>query len=304
MDMLSIIIPVYNSQNNLESLVKQIQEKIKIEYEIILINDESIDNSWEIIKKISFSEKNILGINLLKNVGQDNAIMAGLYHANGSYIIIMDDDLQHDPNYIMDLYKKSKENYDVVYGNFISKKQKIWKNFGSWLNGKFAYIFLKKPKEIYISPFKIIKKNIVMQILNYKSPFTYIDGIIFSLTTNISQIEIHHHSRKEGKSNYSISNSLPIFINHLTGYSIIPLRVVSFLGLILFIMSIIISIIAVINYFNNIEPEGWTSIMIALLLIGGLIMFSLGIIGEYLGRLYLLSSNKPQYVVKEKIKKQ
>ena len=304
MDMLSIIIPVYNSQNNLESLVKQIQEKIKIEYEIILINDESIDNSWEIIKKISFSEKNILGINLLKNVGQDNAIMAGLYHANGSYVIIMDDDLQHDPNYIMDLYKKSKENYDVVYGNFISKKQKIWKNFGSWLNGKFAYIFLKKPKEIYISPFKIIKKNIVMQILNYKSPFTYIDGIIFSLTTNISQIEIHHHSRKEGKSNYSISNSLPIFINHLTGYSIIPLRVVSFLGLILFIMSIIISIVAVINYFNNIEPEGWTSIMIALLLIGGLIMFSLGIIGEYLGRLYLLSSNKPQYVVKEKIKKQ
>ena len=143
-----------------------------------------------------------------------------------------------------------------------------------------------------------------MQILNYKSPFTYIDGIIFSLTTNISQIEIHHHSRKEGKSNYSISNSLPIFINHLTGYSIIPLRVVSFLGLILFIMSIIISIVAVINYFNNIEPEGWTSIMIALLLIGGLIMFSLGIIGEYLGRLYLLSSNKPQYVVKEKIKKQ
>mgnify|MGYP006169898583 CR=1 FL=1 len=304
MDMLSIIIPVYNSQNNLESLVKQIQEKIKIEYEIILINDESIDNSWEIIKKISFSEKNILGINLLKNVGQDNAIMAGLYHANGSYIIIMDDDLQHDPNYIMDLYKKSKENYDVVYGNFISKKQKIWKNFGSWLNGKFAYIFLKKPKEIYISPFKIIKKNIVMQILNYKSPFTYIDGIIFSLTTNISQIEIHHHSRKEGKSNYSISNSLPIFINHLTGYSIIPLRVVSFLGLILFFMSIILSIVAVINYFNNIEPEGWTSIMIALLLIGGLIMFSLGIIGEYLGRLYLLSSNKPQYVVKEKIKKQ
>lgn len=304
MDMLSIIIPVYNSQNNLESLVKQIQEKIKIEYEIILINDESIDNSWEIIKKISFSEKNIIGINLLKNVGQDNAIMAGLYHANGSYVIIMDDDLQHDPNYIMDLYKKSKENYDVVYGNFISKKQKIWKNFGSWLNGKFAYIFLKKPKEIYISPFKIIKKNIVMQILNYKSPFTYIDGIIFSLTTNISQIEIHHHSRKEGKSNYSISNSLPIFINHLTGYSIIPLRVVSFLGLILFFMSIIISIVAVINYFNNIEPEGWTSIMIALLLIGGLIMFSLGIIGEYLGRLYLLSSNKPQYVVKEKIKKQ
>ena len=148
MDMLSIIIPVYNSQNNLESLVKQIQEKIKIEYEIILINDESIDNSWEIIKKISFSEKNILGINLLKNVGQDNAIMAGLYHANGSYVIIMDDDLQHDPNYIMDLYKKSKENYDVVYGNFISKKQKIWKNFGSWLNGKFAYIFLKKPKKI------------------------------------------------------------------------------------------------------------------------------------------------------------
>ena len=300
MTLLSIIVPVYNSEENLAQLQKKIQQNIQFEHEVIFINDESKDNSWQVIKDIADNKKNIFGINLFKNVGQDNAIMAGLSFAKGEFIIIMDDDLQHDPSYIIDLYNKCKEGYDVVYGNFFKKKQKLWKNFGSWLNGKFASFFIKKPNNIYISPFKIIKKSIVDQMLKYKSPFIYVDGIILSLTSNVTQITIKHYNRTKGISNYSIRNSFTVFINHLTGYSIIPLRLVTIIGLFFSILAIILSIYWIINYFNNVEPEGWTSIMLVLLFIGGIIMFSLGIIGEYIGRLYLLSSNKPQYVIKEK----
>ena len=302
MTILSIIIPVYNSQDSLVELVKKTQGNLNLEHEIIFVNDESKDKSWSVIKSLSTDYNNVLGINLLKNVGQDNAIMAGLSFAKGEFIIIMDDDLQHDPSYINNLYEKCIEGYDVVYGNFIKKKQKLWKNFGSWINSKVASTFIDKPKGLYISPFKIIKKKIVEEILNYKSPFTYIDGIIFSLTKNISQIDIKHFDRSEGKSNYNISNSFSIFVNHLTGYSILPLRFVTVIGLLLSVFAAILSIIWIINYFNNIEPEGWTSLMLVILFIGGMTMFSLGIIGEYIGRLYLLSSNKPQYVVKEKTK--
>ena len=300
--MLSIIIPVYNSQDSLIELFEKVKKKLNINYELIFINDESKDESWSVIQNISSKNEKVTGINLLKNVGQDNAIMAGLSFAKGEYIIIMDDDLQHDPSYIINLYQKCEEGYDVVYGNFIKKKQKLWKNFGSWLNGKIASIFINKPKGMYISPFKIIRKRIVSEIINYKSPFTYIDGIIFSLTSNISQIDIKHFDRTGGKSNYNISNSFSIFINHLTGYSILPLRFVTVVGLLLSVLAAILSIFWIINYFNNVEPEGWTSLMLVLLFIGGMIMFSLGIIGEYIGRLYLLSSNKPQYVIKEKTK--
>ena len=300
MTLLSIIIPVYNGQDTLVQLQKNIEQKIKNKHEIIFINDGSRDNSWQVIKDIAAKNEDVLGINLLKNVGQDNAIMAGLSFAKGDYIIIMDDDLQHDPSYIEDLYNKCKEGYDVVYANFLQKKQKLWKNFGSWLNGKIASFFIKKPNSIYISPFKIIKKSIVDQMLKYKSPFIYVDGIILSLTSNVTQITIKHYNRTKGISNYSIRNSFTVFINHLTGYSIIPLRLVTIIGLFFSILAIILSIYWIINYFNNVEPEGWTSIMLVLLFIGGIIMFSLGIIGEYIGRLYLLSSNKPQYVIKEK----
>ena len=304
MTLLSIIIPVYNSQDCLDQLQKKINKEIEHDHEIIFVNDESEDNSWQVIKNIADNNKDIIGINLLKNVGQDNAIMAGLSFAKGSFIIIMDDDLQHDPTDIINLYNKCIEGYDVVYGNFSKKKQKLWKNFGSWLNGKFASIFIKKPKNIYISPFKVIKKNIVDQILKFNRPFPYVDGIIFSLTSNITQIDIKHYHRSEGKSNYSISNSLTIFVNHLTGYSILPLRIVTFLGLIFATIGSVLTIYLIIDYFSrHYIPEGWTSLMVVLLFVGGIIMFSLGIIGEYIGRLYLLMNSKPQYIIKDTTKK-
>ena len=135
MTLLSIIIPVYNSQDCLDQLQKKINKEIEHDHEIIFVNDESEDNSWQVIKNIADNNKDIIGINLLKNVGQDNAIMAGLSFAKGSFIIIMDDDLQHDPTDIINLYNKCIEGYDVVYGNFSKKKKKLWKNFGSCLNG-------------------------------------------------------------------------------------------------------------------------------------------------------------------------
>jgi len=303
MTLISIVIPVYNSEKIIEKLQKKIQDNLDFDYELILVNDGSVDNSWNKINKLSKAYNNISGINLNKNFGQDNAIIAGLSFAKGEYTVVMDDDLQHEPKHINKLFEKCKDGYDVVYGNFNAKQQKVWKNIGSWINGFLGNFLTDKPNNIYISPFKIFTKKITQEIIKHKSPFVYIDGILFSITNNITEIKIDHSVRNIGKSNYSFNKSLKVFFNHFIGFSILPLRIVTILGIFTSFLASLFIMLIIVNYFNNREPEGWTSLMAAILLVGGIIMFSLGVIGEYIGRLYLYTSNKPQYIIKNKIKK-
>jgi polyisoprenyl-phosphate glycosyltransferase len=164
MHKISIVIPVYNSEECIEELVSEIDAALDT-YELILVNDCSSDSSWLRIEEAASGNEKITGINLRKNFGQDNALMAGLNHATGDYVVIMDDDLQHSPSDIPVLYEKIREGYDVVYANFAAKKQARWKNFGSWLNGKLAEIVIHKPAWIYLSPFKIIDKQVVDEIV-------------------------------------------------------------------------------------------------------------------------------------------
>jgi len=223
---ISIVIPVYNSEDNLFELNNQIQKQLKkINFELILVNDQSKDNSWKIINNLTKENPNIIGINLRKNSGQDNAIFAGINYAQGEYIVIMDDDLQHSPSDILKLYEEIKKGYDVCYANFENKKQVLWKNIGSWLNGKIAEIIINKPKEIYLSPFKIIKKDIIdeVKLTNYLYP--YIDGIIFLITNNITQIDAKHYDRFSGTSNYTLLESIKIFMKQATSFSVFPLIV-------------------------------------------------------------------------------
>jgi undecaprenyl-phosphate 4-deoxy-4-formamido-L-arabinose transferase len=300
---ISIVIPVYNSEDNLFELNNQIQKQLKkINFELILVNDQSKDNSWKIINNLTKEDPNIIGINLRKNSGQDNAIFAGINYAQGEYIVIMDDDLQHSPSDILKLYEEIKKGYDVCYANFKNKKQVLWKNIGSWLNGKMAELIIDKPKEIYLSPFKIIKKDVIdeVKLTNYLYP--YIDGIIFSITSNITQIDAKHHDRFSGSSNYTLLESIKVFMKLATGFSVFPLRVASFVGALTSVSGFILGLYFILDYFiNSSSPEGWTSMIVIVLFLGGTILMSLGIVGEYLGRIYLSINKKKSYTIKEKV---
>lgn len=300
---ISIVIPVYNSENNLLELNNQIKkELVNINYEIILVNDQSKDNSWNVIKNLTDEYKNIIGINLRKNSGQDNAIFAGINYANGEYIVIMDDDLQHSPSDIIKLYEEIKKGYDVCYANFDKKKQALWKNIGSCINGKMAEIIIDKPQNIYLSPFKIIKKDIIdeVKLTNYLYP--YIDGIIFSITNNITQIDAKHYDRFSGVSNYTLLESIKVFMKLATGFSVFPLRVASFIGAITSMFGFMLGLYFIVEYFiNSSSLEGWTSMIVVTLFLGGIILMSLGILGEYLGRIYLSINKKKSYTVKKEL---
>jgi polyisoprenyl-phosphate glycosyltransferase len=303
---ISVVIPVFNSEDNLSELCCQLNDALKgIETEIILVNDRSKDNSWIVINELLERFQNIKAINLRRNAGQDNAIMAGLNNCDGKFVVIMDDDLQHSPYDIPNLYQCAKDSkVDVCFANFHHKKQSLWKNAGSWLNGKISEWLLNKPKGMYLSPFKVISKETINEIIKYDGPYPYLDGLLLSVTDNMMQIDIQHHSRFKGKSNFNLARSISVFLKHVTTFSSVPLRIASFVGFICSFSAFLLIPYYLYDYFynNNIVP-GWTTLAIIVLMLGGLILISLGIIGEYLGRAYLKINKRPQFTIKEIITK-
>ena len=238
---LSIIVPVFNSQNILPKLVNSIffiLKKKKIVFEIFLINDCSFDNSWKIIKSLSTNFKFIKGINLSRNFGQHNAIMAGLNECNGKNIITIDDDLQHSPNNIIDIYHQLLNGFDVCYVNYLERKHEKWKIFFSNMSNIISSFLLNKPLKIYCSSFKGFKRNILKKIITYKKFNVYIDGLILNATRNISIISVPHYSRLEGRSNYNFLKLFNLWCNMAENFPAKPLRLATFFGYILKIIII------------------------------------------------------------------
>ncbi len=302
---ISVVIPVYKSENIIENLYSELKkelEGLKLDYEVILVNDCSPDGVLEKIQNISKKDKTIKLLSLRKNVGYDNALMAGLHEAKNAFIVIMDDDLQHSPSDIKTLLNKIIEGHDVVYASFIKKKQNIIKNFGSWLNGKMAQVVINKPTDIYLSPYKILRKEIVDEIKKYGGPFPYIDGLIFQVTRSITQVVVEHQKRAEGKGNHGMYRSLKILFNFCTTFSILPLRIATLAGLSVSICAVFLGLFLVFfKLFYGINVEGWTSIVLAIIVMGGAQLMALGILGEYVGRTYMNINQRPQYVIKEKV---
>lgn len=300
---ISVVIPVYKSEECIPELTRQIADSLReFNWELILVNDCSPDNSWTAIKEVSKENKNIIGINLRKNSGQDLAILAGLNHAKGKWIVIMDDDLQHSPYDIPKLYAQAQEGFDVVYADFKQKKQKLWKNLGSWLNGKVSEIALGKPKGIYLSPFKIITHSVVQEMCKLNNLFPYIDGLIFQITKNITQISIEHHKREYGKSNFTLLKSIQVFFRMMFGFSTFPLNFATYIGFFSSISGFILAIYYLIKFFLGLESlTGWTSQIVITLILGGLILLALGIIGKYIGQMYLTINNSPKFIIKETV---
>ena len=302
---LSVIIPVYNSSSIILKLVSKISEEIlKIKristYQIVLINDCSEDSSWSEISKICNQEKFIVGINLMKNYGQHNAIMAGINIAEGDYVITMDDDFQHSPTEISNILDRMEEGYDVCYTNYKNNKYNAFKIFSSQLNNKISNFLINKPKNIYLSSFKCFTKKICEEIKKYDGPFVYIDGLIFDITKNVSSVDVEHLERMTGNSNYNIFKLISLWLRVLTNFSIVPLRISTIAGFFMtFVSFCSILVIVSIKLLNPTIAAGWASIISVLLFFSGLQFIVLGLIGEYIGRSYLNLNKKPQFVVRE-----
>jgi len=300
---ISIVIPVYNSEGCLSELVKKLTESLDNlgkTYEIVLVNDCSPDNSWNKIVELCKVYDNLNGINLRRNFGQDCAIMAGLNNSSGEYVIIMDDDLQHDPKDIPILINGLEKGYDVCYALFESKKQTLFKNFGSWFNGKVAEIVIKKPKAVYLSPYKAIKHGVIDEIIKYDGPYPYVDGLLFRITRNITQVKVEHHERYAGQGNYNLIKSIGVWLRLATNFSVFPLRIATVLGFTTSIIGFLGGLYFIIRHvIDGQSPVGWASMIVTVLFLGGIQLVALGTIGEYVGRLFIYYSKEPQFVVRE-----
>ncbi len=306
---LSIVIPVYNSENILDDLINQISLEIKKktnllkDFEIILVNDNSLDNSWNKIKEIANNQNNIIGINLSKNFGQHNALMAGIKNSKGDFLITMDDDLQHPPSYIIDIINKLSEGFDVCYTKYQNNKYSFLKKLGSAINDRVANIVLGKPKNIYLSSYRGIKKNVINELKKFDGPYVYLDGIILNVTNNIGSIDIQHNKRLKGNSGYSFKKLFSLWLKVFTNSSIFPLRMASVTGFIITLISLFFAILLIIFKIKNPEiPQGWTSIATFIFFFSGVQLLALGIIGEYIGRIFINLNQKPQYVIREQIR--
>jgi undecaprenyl-phosphate 4-deoxy-4-formamido-L-arabinose transferase len=235
-------------------------------------------------------------------VGQDRAIMAGLSHAAGRFVVIMDDDLQHRPSDIAALYEEVQRGYDVCYAHFARKKQAMLKNAGSWLAGRVAEVVLRKPRAIYLSPFKIIRSDVVEEVLKYRGPFPYVDGLLFQITGNISQVGVEHQARLSGRSGYNLWKAGEVFLNLTTNFSVLPLRLMTIAGLMASGASFLLGLYFLVVYLTRgIAVYGWTALMLVTLFFGGTILISLGLIGEYLARVLMNVNQIPQFVVAERL---
>ncbi len=296
----SVVIPVYGSQSVLRELVLQLNDAITLSFELILVCDKSPDGSWEVIKALSEEYSNITGVLLRLNSGQHNALMAGFSLCRGDYVITIDDDLQHSPFDIPRLISEIDRGYDVVYARFRNREHALWKKAGSYINDIVAGYLLKKPKGLYLSPFRAIRADLLKEIIRYKGPYVYIDGLILTVTENISTIDVDHHSRFSGKSGYGFHKSLSLWVKMATSFSIFPLRLTTLLGLFFSLIGFVFALLLIIQKLSlNIMPNGWSSLIVTILIMGGVQLLALGMIGEYLGRTLLTLNNRPQYIIQE-----
>lgn len=302
---LSIVIPVYNGAGSIERLVEDLNQlEIEGDLEIILVNDCSPDESWSAILRAQSSSKvPVYAVDLAKNYGEHNAVMAGYSIANGKHIINIDDDFQNPPSEIIKVfeYARAHQELDVVYTYYEKKHHHIFRNLGSKFNDIISNFILEKPRDLYLSSFRCITRRLKYQILKYTGPYPYIDGLILQNTSRIGKVKVAHVKRVDGRSGYTLRKLVRLWMSMFLNFSTLPLRISSITGILFSLLGIILAVIAVIDRFINKIPEGYTSIIAAILIFSGVQLLILGIIGEYLGRLYLTAVGKPQHHIREVI---
>ncbi len=300
-----IVIPVYNSSLNLKNLIDSLYLVLKdnfTTYEVVLVDDMSTDDSWNVISELSMTYNWIKAIRLRLNIGQHNAIQTGLYYTTGDLIVTMDDDGQNSSKDIILLVDKLEKQYEVCYADYPIKKHSILRKFFSSLNNLIVSFLFNKPYDLKLTSFRCFTSQIKNELLRNKSPSVYLDGLIISITRNITSVTVEHNERKYGKSNYTFIKLFSLWLQMFTGFSVKPLRLASILGIIFSLTSFLVTFWLVFFRSPSSDvPMGWTSIIVVVIFFGGIQLLALGLIGEYLGRTYLTVNNQSYNSIKEKI---
>lgn len=302
--LVSFVIPCYNSSRTIGKVVEEIRETMEgmkqYDYEIILVNDSSPDDTFEEIKRICETYGNVCGVNLARNFGQHAALMAGFHYIHGDIVVCLDDDGQTPADEVGKLLIKMEEGFDVVYARYKHKKHSAFRNLGSKANELMARVMLGKPKDLYLSSYFAAKRFIIDEMVRYANPYPYVIGLVLRTTRKIANADVNHREREIGTSGYTIGKLFALWFNGFTAFSIIPLRIATVIGALAAVAGFIYGGYTIIR--KLVDPNvviGFSSIMSAIMFIGGMMMLMLGIIGEYIGRIYISLNNSPQYVIRE-----
>lgn len=306
MKKISFVIPCYRSEKTLPGVVAEIEEKMKTyegyEYDIFLVNDCSPDGTLEVIRKLCREHENIRGIDFARNFGQHSALMAGLRHSDGDYVVCLDDDGQTPADEVDKLLGKLEEGYDAVYAKYDHKQHSLFRNFGSKLNERMTRIMLGKPKELYVSSYFAVKRFVAEDMVRYENSYPYVIGLVLRSTRNIANVSVNHREREVGTSGYTLKKLISLWFNGFTAFSVKPLRIATGIGAFSAVAGFFYGIYTIVKRLLNPDvPMGFSSTMAAIVFFGGMIMLMLGLIGEYIGRIYISLNNSPQYVIREKI---
>lgn len=299
---LSIVIPVYRGAATVGRLVDALSDlHPEGGLEVILVNDGSPDNSAEVCHDLLPTARvPLVYVEHARNYGEHNAVMTGLRHASGDYVITMDDDLQNPPEEVIRLYDHARRgNWDVVYTRYAVKQHAGWRNLGSRFANAVADALLDKPKGLYLSSFRCMSAMVVGAIGRYSGPYPYVDGLIMQVTQRIDSIAVRHLPRAEGRSNYTLRRLVRLWLNLATSFSLAPLRLAVWAGLLLSVAGGLgaVATIAEVLFVHQ-TPSGWASTMVVLLLVSGVQSMILGVLGEYVGRTFLSANGKPQGTVR------
>lgn len=306
MSLVSFVIPCYRSEKTLPAVIEEINQTMntlnEYSYEIILVNDSSPDGTIHTIRELCQKYSFITGIDLAKNFGQHAALMAGMRQAKGDVVVCLDDDGQTPADEVGKLLSKLEEGYDVVYASYGKKKHSLFRNFGSKVNELMTRVMLGKPKELQVSSYFAVKRFVVNDMMRYEHSYAYVIGLVLRATKNIANVEVNHRSRTEGTSGYTLKKLLSLWFNGFTAFSIKPLRVATVIGTMCACGGFLYGVYTIVK--RLILPDiqaGFSALMSMLVFMGGMIMLMLGLIGEYIGRIYISMNHSPQYVVREVI---
>lgn len=301
---LSFVIPCYRSEKTLEGVVEEIKAVVSsrsgYDYEIIMVSDHSPDGVYGVIERICSNDpSHMKGLELARNFGQHAALLAGYAHVTGDAVVSLDDDGQAPVDAIYSLVDKLQEGNDVVIGAYPEKKHSVFRNLGTLVNFWMAEWLLDKPRDLKMTSFFAMKRFVVDEMLRYRGPFPYLGGLVFRVTRSIANVEVRHRPRKEGASGYTLSKLLGLWLNGFTAFSVKPLRLASFAGMFCALGGFLYGIWTIANklFLHPDSPLGYSSLMSAILFVGGVLMLILGLIGEYVGRIYICINSSPQYVV-------
>ena len=303
--LVSIVISCYNSEHTLRKVVEltigEFEKLDGFDCEFILVNDSSSDGTFDVIRQLCVDYPCVHGISLMRNFGQHNGLMCAMHYANGEYVLGMDDDLQTHPSQIPLLIAKMSEGYDLVYGAYAESKNGSVKRFTSWLNKVTSNVLLGRPKSIRASNFWIITRQVKEQVIQYSNYNPNVDALFTRMTNRIGNVTIEHHKREYGSSGYTFRKLAKLWLAYFN-YTVVPLRMVSTMGIFTSVFGLLFGLITLIR--KLLFPEvlvGWTSLACIMLFFFGIILFALGIIGEYLGNIVLSINSTPQYIIREKV---